>query len=666
MTYIKTLSFLRKINIVPRWFIFLLDIGCSFFAIFFALLLRNNLIVQNLDWKSVGHSIMLVALVNTMVFTSLQTFRGIVRFTGLQDAIRVFISVFVSSLVLFLIQFFYVDALTGYMSSNVVLVLYALFNFTFLLGYRVIVKYGFELIRSYRKSKKTVVIYGAGETGIATKRVLMHDARTGFYVAAFIDDDRKKSSKSLDGVSIISFDQFKEMVNIVSIDEVVISSFALSPQRKNELVDFCLDHDINVLTVPPYNQWADGGFIPTQLKQIKIEDLLERDQIVLDNDQIRKQIRGKRILVTGAAGSIGSEIVRQLASFSPEMIILCDQAETPLHDLELEMRESAHNVQYIPFLTSVNHRPRMEALFEKFKPHHVYHAAAYKHVPMMEFNPMESVKVNVLGTLGGGGGGGVFSGDNILLFLKSEGLVRETLLTSYDELGKTTLADRYAEVAKLKEGWEKNPKVGKVDFKAFIGKNMPRKADSLMQSIVSGIINAELSVSKPDKKASFIEVKVSSKDELFAKLLAERLVKVATDRYIESKTKTKALNIAKLQYKADSLAALLNNKTYAAAASQQSLVDANPALRTAPIASEISSREKTMAATIFAEVVKNLEISKTILNQETPVIQMVDQSTFPLPKERVGKLKSLILGGLLAGFFIILYLLAQKWVRTQL
>ena len=267
---------------------------------------------------------------------------------------------------------------------------------------------------------------------------------------------------------------------------------------------------------------------------------------------------------------------------------------------------------------------------------------------------------------GAGGGGGVFSGDNILLFLKSEGLVRETLLTSYDELGKTTLADRYAEVAKLKEGWEKNPKVGVVEFSPFVAKVMPRKEDSLMQTIVKGIILSELSVSKPDKKASFIEVKVSSKDELFAKLFAERLVKVATDRYIESKTKTKALNIAKLQYKADSLTALLNNKTYAAAASQQSLVDANPALRTAPIASEISSREKTMAATIFAEVVKNLEISKTILNQETPVIQMVDQSTFPLPKERVGKLKSLILGGLLAGFFIILYLLAQKWLRTQL
>ena len=268
--------------------------------------------------------------------------------------------------------------------------------------------------------------------------------------------------------------------------------------------------------------------------------------------------------------------------------------------------------------------------------------------------------------LGGAGGGGVFSGDNILLFLKSEGLVRETLLTSYDETGKTTLADRYAEVSKFKEGWVKNPKVGIINFTDFVTKAMLRKEDSLMQAIVKGIILSELSVAKPDKKASFIEVKVSSKDELFAKLFAERLVKVAIDRYIESKTKTKALNIAKLQFKADSLASLLNNKTYAAAVSQQSLVDANPALRTAPIASEISSREKTMAATIFVEVVKNLEMSKTILNQETPIIQMLDQSTLPLPKEKVSKLKSLIAGGFLAAFLIILFLLGNKWLRSQL
>jgi hypothetical protein len=266
--------------------------------------------------------------------------------------------------------------------------------------------------------------------------------------------------------------------------------------------------------------------------------------------------------------------------------------------------------------------------------------------------------------LGGAGGGGIFSGDNVLLFLKSESLIRETLFTTYDENSKKTLADQYAEARKLKDAWIKDKKIGPIDF----SKNgvMPRKEDSLVQELIKDIIKSDLSVAKPDKKATFIEVKVTTRDELLSKLFADRLVKIATDRYVESKTKTKALNVSKLQIKADSLSAILNNKTFAAATSQQSLVDANPALKTVPIASEISSREKTMAATIFAEVVKNLEISKTILSQETPVIQMVDQSTFPLPKVKVSKLKSLIIGGFLASFLVFLYLLAAKWIRTQL
>ena len=398
MTYTKTITLLRKINIVPRWFIFLLDMACGFAAILIALLLRNNLIISPLELGGLMQIIVLVGFVNTLVFASLRTYRGIVRFTGLQDAFRVFLSVVFSTGVLFMIQLIYIDVKSVYSISNVLLIIYSLFCFIFLLGYRVAVKHAFELIRNFKKSRKTVVIYGAGEAGLATKRVLMHDARTGFNVSAFIDDDRKKNSKSLDGVSIVSFEQFRELVNTSNIDEVVISSFSLPLQRKNELVDFCLDHEITVLTVPPYHQWADGSFAPKQLKNIRIEDMLERDPIVLDNEQIRQQVKGKRILVTGAAGSIGSEIVRQLARFSPEMIILCDQAETPLHDLELEMKESGRAIQCIPYLTSVNHLPRMESLFEKFKPHHVYHAAAYKHVPMMEFNPMEAVKVNVLGT----------------------------------------------------------------------------------------------------------------------------------------------------------------------------------------------------------------------------------------------------------------------------
>jgi len=188
----------------------------------------------------------------------------------------------------------------------------------------------------------------------------------------------------------------------------------------------------------------------------------------------------------------------------------------------------------------------------------------------------------------------------------------------------------------------------------------------LLQGIEAGIIKNELAIAKPDKKASFIEAKATTLDEAFSKIFLDRLVKEATDRYVESKTKTKSANVAMLQRRADSLSAVLNNKTYSAAASQQSLVDVNPALKTSAINSEITTRDKTMAATVFAEVVKNLELSKTLLNQQTPVIQIVDQSTFPLEKEKTSKFKSLILGGFLAGFLTILYLIASKWLKSQL
>jgi FlaA1/EpsC-like NDP-sugar epimerase len=277
-------------------------------------------------------------------------------------------------------------------------ILYAVLSFLFLIGYRALVKQTFELIRNYRKVKKSVVIFGAGQAGLSTKRVLNNEIRNAFNIVGFIDDDKRKSSKSMEGVPIFTFDQFKVYQETNAVDELIISTLNMDAKRKNEIVDFCLDHDINVLSVPPYSQWNDGSFNSRQLKIINIEELLEREPIVLNNEQIKQQVRGKRILVTGAAGSIGSEIVKQLLNYSPELIVLCDQAETPLHDLDLEIKDMELKVQVIPYLADVTHLSRMENLFSKFKPHIVYHAAAYKHVPMMEFNPVEAVKVNALGT----------------------------------------------------------------------------------------------------------------------------------------------------------------------------------------------------------------------------------------------------------------------------
>jgi FlaA1/EpsC-like NDP-sugar epimerase/DNA-binding CsgD family transcriptional regulator len=259
---------IHKETDLTRWFIFMLDLGASFLAIIFSLLIRNNLVIGSLSLKDSLNTILLVGLVNTFVFSSLRTFRGIVRFTGLQDALRVFIAVILSTVALFSTQYFYDGVSPFYFSTKIVFILYAFLCFSFMLGYRMAVKYVFEIFRNHKRLKKVVAIYGAGLAGMATKRVLSHDNRTTFQIIAFIDDDSKKTRKSLDGITIVSFQEFRDMVNLANIDEVIISTFSLSPQRKNELVDFCLDHDINVLTVPPYGQWADGTFAPKQLKNI--------------------------------------------------------------------------------------------------------------------------------------------------------------------------------------------------------------------------------------------------------------------------------------------------------------------------------------------------------------------------------------------------------------
>jgi hypothetical protein len=263
---------------------------------------------------------------------------------------------------------------------------------------------------------------------------------------------------------------------------------------------------------------------------------------------------------------------------------------------------------------------------------------------------------------GGSSGGNIFSGENLLIFLKSEGLIRETLLSAYDSSAKITLADKFAQFEKFQEDWNKNESIGKIDFSQFTFNTLPRKEDSLLQTLISSV-SASLSVSRPDKKASFVEVKLTSKDELFSKIFVERLVATGTQRYIISKTKVKADNVALLQKRADSLGALLNNTTYSAAASQQILVDVNPALRTAPVSAEISTRQKMMLATIFGEVIKNLELARFSLSQETPVIQVVDKSYLPLKKEKPSKLKYLLMGGFLAGFLMICFLLARRWYQ---
>jgi FlaA1/EpsC-like NDP-sugar epimerase len=388
---------IKNFSIVPKFVILLLDLGATVTALFIAILIQQNVALRAINWDHVVNSIFLILLVNSLVFTTTKSYTGIVRYTGVQDAVRIAAAVALSSFIILVINTVALGYSTILSLTTLVITLYTVFTFLFLISYRVLVKYLFAYAKNYKMKKKLVVIFGAGDTGVATQRVLENDGQSNIQIVAFIDDDKKKGSKNLNGAPIMTFAAFKELANVQPIDELIIASYSLPTKRKNEIVDFCLDHDIKALSVPPYSKWAEGKFTSRQLQSIKIEDLLERDPIQINNNQIKSQIKGKRILVTGAAGSIGSEIVRQLIPYAPELIILCDQAETPLHTLELELIENGTRANCVSYLADITNKSRMESLFEEFKPQYVYHAAAYKHVPMMELCPTEAVRNNVVG-----------------------------------------------------------------------------------------------------------------------------------------------------------------------------------------------------------------------------------------------------------------------------
>jgi FlaA1/EpsC-like NDP-sugar epimerase len=387
-----------QINIVPRWIIFCLDLTVCIFSLGFAYLLRYNFQAESIDNTEFSRNILLFTLLNSIVFLAVKTYSGIIRYTSAQDSFRILFSIIICNSFFFFANLLLISFGQDPYVSNVILIINGLTSFLLLITYRVLVKYFFMYMKNFRMDKRRVVIYGAGEVGIAAKRTLDHDNKVNMQLVAFIDDDPRKTGKSIDGVKIHHTRDFPFAFQDEKIESLIIASQNIPQEIKNTVVDLCLEHDIKVLTLPPVRFWINGLPQVKQLQSIKIEDLLEREPIEIHNDVISSQIKGKRILVTGAAGSIGAEIVRQLAKFDPQMIILNDQSETPLHELQLELHELNMENNFHTYIGDVRDHCRMDLLFQTFKPHYVYHAAAYKHVPMMEHNPAEAVRTNVMGT----------------------------------------------------------------------------------------------------------------------------------------------------------------------------------------------------------------------------------------------------------------------------
>lgn len=387
-----------RLNIMPRWIIFLLDVICSVFSLGFAYVIRHSFDIDQIDIYELSRNLFIFALICSVIFLCIKTYAGIIRYTSTQDAVRILLAIVLSNGLFLIVNtalvFFDKDTAV----QPVVLVINGLVSFLLLIIYRVTVKYFFIYVKNLEVVRRQVIIYGAGDIGLAAKRTLDHDPKVNMKVLAFIDDEDRKSGKVIEGVKIYHTSEIGNLVLEHELDDLIIADHDLHPDKKNAIVDFCLENNIKVLTLPPADSWINGQVSSQQIQNIKIEDLLERDGIIIHNEVISDQLKGKRILVTGAAGSIGSEIARQVLRFHPQMLILNDQSETPLHELQLELQEHHSESNFHCFIGDVRDANRMELLFKTFKPHYVYHAAAYKHVPLMEDNPAEAIRTNVLGT----------------------------------------------------------------------------------------------------------------------------------------------------------------------------------------------------------------------------------------------------------------------------
>jgi FlaA1/EpsC-like NDP-sugar epimerase len=392
---------MKNLGYLPRWIIVSIDM-----MVLMVCFVSTFLIFQGMRMSYIvtHHNVAFICSffgTNLFFFWLFRTYSGIIRHSSYIDAVKLFFSQASVLIVFVLLNFICLVSLGFKPLLNTALFFNTTLSFCGLFLYRVLVKQAFELYFSDKKSANLIrtVIYGTDANAISVANALNFETPSRFKIVGFVDKNNQNASKRmLDLPILVLKKKLPTLMRSVNAQSVIIADKSLSKEDQIAFVDQCLEYNLKVYTVPLISDWENQKEISQKVKTIEIEDLLERKPIVLDNKGISKQLKDKVILITGAAGSIGSEIVRQVITFNPKLVIMLDQAETPLHHLQLETGVLRSDVEIRTIIGDIRNLEAMDMVFKTYAPQVVFHAAAYKHVPLMEDNPCQAVFTNVVGT----------------------------------------------------------------------------------------------------------------------------------------------------------------------------------------------------------------------------------------------------------------------------
>ena len=386
-------------KVLPIWTILLIDVLIIVVSSLLAYALRYDFRSIFLESSTIDKTIVWTVIVNLVFFRVFRTYSNVLRFSSFIDIMRIFVSLTVSYALLMISSVLLASYLDIRLAPVSVLFMAYIISFAIMSCSRIVVKMFYELLNFDGSHSANVFIYGAKEAGVNIAKALRVNLRNHYRLRGFIADEPELINKVMMGVKVFPNDEsLIDVLNDRDVHTIIISPAKMEELKKSDMADRLLAHNIKLMTAPPLSEWSGQTLNRTQLKENQIEDLLQRDPIEIDIHKVASHLEGKRVMITGAAGSIGSEIMRQVASFNPYKLILVDQAETPLHDIRLELQDRWRDIDAETIIADISNATRMEDIFKEYQPQYIFHAAAYKHVPMMEDNVSESIQINVFGT----------------------------------------------------------------------------------------------------------------------------------------------------------------------------------------------------------------------------------------------------------------------------